>query len=155
VKPSTWTKQRDRGVWEAIIKQQKGWRNRIKLHHVESHVNKKKDKQGQRRIPTEIQWMNIAVDEMAEGGYTLEIPPTQAHEQERAEGYKVYITNGTQHGEITGNIRTQILEEIKIQDTKRRVSTKKSEGTWGKDDANIEWRMMRKTLPARTHKERI
>jgi len=118
-------------------------------------VNKKKDKQGQRRIPTEIQWMNIAVDEMADEGYNMDIPQTQIHERERVEGHKVYITNGKQHGEITGNIRTQILEEIKIQDTKRRVATKKSEGTWGKDDANIEWRMMRKTLPARAYKERI
>jgi len=118
-------------------------------------VNKKKDKQGQKRVPTEIQWMNIAVDEMADEGYTLDIPQTQVHERERVEGYKVHITNGKQQGEITGNIRTQILEEVKIQDPKRRVATKKSEGTWGKDDANIEWRMTRKTLPARTYKERI
>ena len=97
--------------------------------------------------------MNIAVDEMAEEGYTMDIPQTQIHEHERVEGCKVYITNGNQQGEITGNTRTQILEEIKIQDTKRRAATKKSEGTWGKEDANIEWRMMRKTLLARTYKE--
>jgi len=97
---------------------QTAWGNRIKLHHVESHVNKKKDKQGHMRIPTEIQWMNIAVDAMADGGYAQDIPQTQIKEQERAGGCKVYITNGKQNGEITGNIRTQILEEIKIKDTK-------------------------------------
>jgi hypothetical protein len=108
-------------------KKQKEWGKRIKLHHVESHVNKKKDKQGQKRVPTEIQWMNIAVDEMADEGYNMDIPQTQVYNRERVEGYKVHITNGKQHGEITGNIRTQILEEVKIQDTKRRVATKKGE----------------------------
>ena len=39
------------------------------LHHVESHVDKKKDKDGNLRIPTSIQRMNIVVDKLADFAY--------------------------------------------------------------------------------------
>ena len=48
-----------------LIEQEK-WKGRLTLHHVESHVDKKKDKHGEFRIPNDEQKMNIAADKIAE-----------------------------------------------------------------------------------------
>ena len=40
-------KQRDKYIWRELIKEKKHWgKGRIRLFHVESHVNEKRDKTG-------------------------------------------------------------------------------------------------------------
>ena len=37
-----WIAQRDKNVWEMLLIEQEAWGDRLTLHHVESHVDKKK-----------------------------------------------------------------------------------------------------------------
>ena len=70
-----WVKQKDKDVWEAIAREKREfWKNRIKIAHVESHVDNKKGPDGEKREPSPIEWMNIHVDGEAEKAYTEKIP---------------------------------------------------------------------------------
>ena len=65
-------------MWEAISKEKREyWKDKIKIKHVESHVDKKKDINGIQREPTPIEWMNIHVDKEADKAYTANIPTRQ------------------------------------------------------------------------------
>jgi len=70
MKAGDWTKQRDKGVWETLLVLAEWWKNRVILSHVEYHVDRKRDKHDHCRVPTEIERMNLAIDEMADEGYT-------------------------------------------------------------------------------------
>ena len=37
---TSWIAQRDKNVWEMLLIEQENWRGRLRLHHVESHVDK-------------------------------------------------------------------------------------------------------------------
>jgi len=152
-----WAKQRDKDVWETLLKLSTWWGDRVTLSHVESHVDRKKDENGQYRIPTEMESMNIAIGEVADEGYTdTRAPETVVHTRERYQMYVPYMKapNGS-WAEITGSFRPHILEEIRIQDTKKRASLAKSTHTWGRDDNNIDWRRMRRTQPTKTMQDRL
>ena len=57
-----------------LLIEQKKWKGRLTLHHVESHVDKKKDEHGNYRIPNATQKMNIAADKIAERTDKDDIP---------------------------------------------------------------------------------
>jgi len=152
-----WTKQIDKDVWETLLKLSTWWGDRVTLNHVESHVDRKKDKNGQYRIPTEMERMNIAIDAVADEGYTdTRVPDTVVHTRERYQRYVPYMKapDGS-WAEVTGSFRPQILEEIRIQDTKKRASLAQSTLTWGRYDNNIDWRRMRRTQPTKTMHGRL
>jgi len=46
MKAGAWIKQKDKGLWEPLHKLLKLWGTRLKLQHVESHVDRKRDAQG-------------------------------------------------------------------------------------------------------------
>ena len=71
---TNWIAQRDKDVWEMLLIEQEKWKGRLTLHHVESHVDKKKDEHGNYRIPNATQKMNIAADKIAERTYKDDIP---------------------------------------------------------------------------------
>jgi len=54
IHPGTWQKQRDKGVWDMMVQTRRKWDGRLTLNHVESHVDKKRDKRGNKRTPTPI-----------------------------------------------------------------------------------------------------
>jgi len=121
MKAGEWMKQRDKGVWETLLVLTEWWGNRVILSHVESHVDRKRDKHGHCRIPTEIERMNLAIDEIADEGYTdTRVPETVICPYERKSRFAPYMRaeKGT-WAEVTGCFRPQILEEIKIRDTKK------------------------------------
>jgi len=66
---SSWHKQRDKDIWTSLQLEKMHWQGRIKITHVESHVDKKKDADGNKRIPTSIQQMNIYVGGLADEAY--------------------------------------------------------------------------------------
>ena len=57
-----------------IKRKKEFWNGRIKIKHVGSYVDKKKDNNGKQREPTPIEWMNIHVDKEADKAYTANIP---------------------------------------------------------------------------------
>jgi len=65
--------------------------------------------------------MNLAIDEMADEGYTdTRVPETIICPYERKPRFAPYMrAEGGTWAEVTGCFRPQILEEIKIQDTKK------------------------------------
>jgi hypothetical protein len=122
MKPGDWTKQRDKDVWETLYMLARWWKTKLSLYHVESHVDTKKDKNGIKRVPTDIEWMNIAVDKLADVGYTdTRVPNTHIAPEERLLRYVPYMQAEQGHAEVTGSFRRQILEEAIIQDTKTRA----------------------------------
>jgi len=136
-----WVKQSDKGVWEAMHKLHEWWGDRVKMHHVESHVDRKRDKQRMKRIPTPIGRLNIDIGRLADEGYTNpQVPETKIYPTDRRARYVPYIATNGGYGEVTGSFRTQILEEVRIQDTRIRADKQQSECTWGRDDNNIDWR---------------
>ena len=73
--------------------EQKWWRDRVQLKHIESHVDKKKDKEGNPRQPTPIEWANIHVDKLADEGYTREdIPDLKTNDMLRTNNWTIYKT---------------------------------------------------------------
>jgi len=143
--PGTWEKQRDKDVWDVMVQIRQQWDGRLTLNHVESHVDRKKDEQGNSRTPTPIQWMNIAVDALADTGYTdKNAPETYIDPQRRNDRY-IMVKNGLHNGEITGKTRTQIKEECIMDDTIEKAG--ESNSSWGESPEHVDWRRMRKTLP--------
>jgi len=157
MKVGDWIKQRDKDVWETPLKLSAWWGDRVTLSNVESHVNRKKDENGQCRISTEMERMNIAIDEIADEGYTdTRVSETTIHTRERYQRYVPYMKAPDGNwAEITGSFRPQIPEEIRIQNTKKRAGLAQSTRTWGRDDNNIDWRRMRRTQPTKTMHERL
>ena len=49
-----WAKQRDKNVWVALRVELKRWENMVNFYHVESHNDKKKDEQGNKRKVTSL-----------------------------------------------------------------------------------------------------
>ena len=43
-----WTQQRDKDVWEALIKEKEKWWDRLTILHVKSHTDTKKNKTGKK-----------------------------------------------------------------------------------------------------------
>ena len=60
--PGKWAVQRDKDIFDAMLYQKTWWKDRFQLEKVESHVDKKKDEYGNKRIPTPIEHMNIYAD---------------------------------------------------------------------------------------------
>ena len=110
---ASWHRQRDKDIWTSLQIEKQHWKGRIKISHVESHVDKKKDKDGNKRIPTSIQLMNIYVDGLAdeayENMYIRKVQPKSFSTNDQPRVFK-----GTK--EITGNWRNHILEELRIDE---------------------------------------
>jgi len=141
---STWQRQRDKDIWSALIIEESHWKGRVVLHHVESHVDKKKDENGVWRTPTSIQWMNIYVDKLADAAYFMNITALQIGSIQQDHKPKIYKCDKM----ITGNWRKQILEEIRIDNTKLKAKGKNL--YWGLCTEEIEWGRMRKTSGNKT-----
>ena len=62
-------------------------------------------------------------------------------------------TQNTSWGRVTGNWRSQIAEQIRINDTKIQAKKTKYSETWGRMTKTIQWRRIRKTK-RRSYRER-
>ena len=122
--------------------------NRLTLHHVESHVDKKKDELGNKRIPNAIQKMNIEADKLAEDAYRVKLPWLNKRKLESRMYAQIYMHNN----KVTGHWRRQLEEQLKIDRTKTRA--KHNPYYWGVNTDEISWRYMRKTVKKTTIAER-
>ena len=147
---SRWIKQRDKDVWVELIKEKKRWgKGRITIHHVESHVDTKRDKDGQLRVPTPIQWMNIYADKLADEVYDSNMP---ALNTSSLRTYGQWNIMKNKHM-ITGHWRNQIKEEIRLDRSKKGAN--KDKLMWGLCPDEIDWGRMRKTSGNKTIRERL
>ena len=135
-----WIAQTDKDVWEMLLIEQKHWKNRIYLHHVESHVDKKKDELGNFRIPNSIQNMNIEADKLAEETYYTQGYWLNKTSLKTLMNAQIFMHND----KVTGHWRRQIEEQLRIDRTKHRA--KQSPCYWGVNTEEISWRYMRKTV---------
>jgi hypothetical protein len=143
--PGTWERQSDKDVWDLLVQERQRWGDKLCINHVESHVNNKKDEDGNKRIPTPMQWMNIAVDKLADTGYVdTEVPESYISPTRRSDRY-IIVKSGAHGGEITGKTRSQLREELLLDDTIEKAT--ESPETWGAAPEHIDWRRMRKSLP--------
>jgi hypothetical protein len=147
---SSWHRQRDKDIWATLQLEKRHWKGRVKITHVESHVDKKKDAEGNRRIPTSIQRMNIYVDRLADEAYEnmhiSKVSPNSFIKNDQPRVFK-----GTE--EITGNWRNQILEELRIDESKNQAEI--NTNWWGLCPEEIEWGRMRKTSGNKTIRQRV
>ena len=147
---SSWHRQRDKDIWTTLQVEKRHWKGRIKITHVESHVDKKRDAEGNKRIPTSIQLMNIYVDKLAdeayENRYISKVSPNSFIKNDQPRVFK-----GTE--EITGNWRNQIMEELRIDESKKQA--KINTDWWGLCPEEIEWGRMRKTSGNKTINQRL
>ena len=145
-----WSKQRDRDIWETLALEKKKWKNRVTLHHVESHVDKKTNKDGTKRIPTPIEQMNMHADELADKAYRIpDIPNFNPITLTRPQRWGIYKNTKLRAHELTDNLRKQIEEEIQM-DTAKKIADRKANETgeemrWGENTSEIMWSYMRKT----------
>ena len=117
---------------------------------MESHVDKKTDAEGNKRIPTSIQRMNIYVDGLADGAYeNMHISKVSPNSFTKNNQPRVF--KGTQ--EITGNWRNQILEELRIYESKKQAAI--NTDWWGLCPEEKQWGRIRKTGGNKTIKQRI
>ena len=150
LRPQEWTSQRDKDIWMALRIEKRYWKQRVQLFHVESHVDRKKDEHGNKRIPTSIQKMNIYADDLADKAYTApSIGALQTLLLPKEKRWQ--LTLGKQV--LTGNTRTQLGEEIRIQNTK--TLTPDGSLYTGLCPEEIEYRYMRKTSGCKTLYERV
>ena len=103
-----------------LLIEQKHWKNRIYLHHVESHVDKKKDELGNFRIPNSIQNMNIEADKLAEETYYTQGYWLNKKSLKTLMNAQIFMHND----KITGHWRRQIEEQLRIDRTKHREKKK-------------------------------
>ena len=103
---------------------------------------------------------NIIVDQIADTAYTkvthnLRADTLQTHD-------KGHVWMKQQHtdtpanqcwGRVTGNWRSQIAEQIRVNDTKIQAKKARYSETWGHMTKSIQWRRIRKT-PRRSYRER-
>jgi hypothetical protein len=151
MRQTKWVKQRDKDVWLELIAEKKRWgRERIQIYHVESHVDKKKDAEGNKRIPTPIQNMNIHADQLADEVYTND----QIHGMDTStlETYGEWVIQKNCNL-VTGHWRNQLKEEIRLDRTKR--TAKKDKLMWGLCPEEIDWKRMRKTSGNKTIREKL
>ena len=112
--PGKWAVQRDKDIFDAMLYQKTWWKDRFQLEKVESHVDKKKDEYGNKRIPTPIEHMNIYADWLAESAYHQKIPIFNPRLLQRTDKWTIYKMVQGQQIELTDNWRKQIKEEIQI-----------------------------------------
>ena len=102
------------------------------------------------RIPTSIQLMNIYVDGLADEAYeNMHIRKVQP--MSFAKNDQPRVLKGTE--EITGNWRNQILEELRIDESKQQATA--NSDWWGLCPEEIEWGRMRKTSGNKTIRQRM
>ena len=131
-----WVKQRDKDVWVALRMELKRWEGRLKFHHVESHTDKKKDEQGNKRKVTPIEEMNQYADWLADWAYTADIKVLEASTLECDGKPTIHMAGQL----VSGNWRTQIQEEIRLNNSKQLAS--KDPDNWGICPEDIAWHRM-------------
>jgi hypothetical protein len=146
---SKWNKQRDKDVWEAIIQLKPIWKDRINLIHVESHMDTKLKKRNIKRELTQPELLNIMADKIADAAYTTDMPWLNKKAMALARSTTISISDNM----ITGNWRTEIKEQIRIEKTKHRAQ--RHPYYWGVNTEEIEWKYMRKNWRKRTLKEKL
>ena len=151
--PGKWAVQRDKDIFDAMLYQKTWWKDRFQLEKVESHVDKKKDEYGNKRIPTPIEHMNIYADWLAESAYHQKIPIFNPRLLQRTDKWTIYKMVQGQQIELTDNWRKQIKEEIQMEITKE--AARNAPDLWGYSSDEIEWRQLRKTIDVQTYRDKV
>ena len=132
--------KRQRCVGSVNTRRKKYWTGRVEILHVEAHTDTKRDREGKK---TE---SNTTRENESTCRHASGLPVRSTSSGTRNEP----TTNEKNCGQIlknnrvlSGNWRKQILEEIRIETSKKMATTNKT--FWGQCQEEIEWARMRKT----------